>query len=211
MRQTLRKSKLPMSPSVPRLTLPLVRPLRHTSRMLVAVSVVAGTLTAAAHAQQGASLLHRASRQSASARVAAENPVPSTPVLLDAMTAELHRAFTALGKDGGRQAGAAVLPQLFGQRCGHGFHPRAVWGAGRQRDEPRAGGRYPGAAGRSQARQHSRLASRLGGEQPRTAAGRRSPGAGAHVVAGHQHRLQQRARQLPARQDRSPGAGQGRR
>ena len=35
-------------------------------------------------------------------------------------------------------------------------------------------------------------------------------GPGAHVVAGHQHRLQQRPGQLPARQDRSPGAGQRR-
>jgi TldD protein len=45
-------------------------------------------------------VIHRASPRSASARGAADQPLPSTPVLLDAMTTELHRAFSALGKDG---------------------------------------------------------------------------------------------------------------
>lgn len=38
-------------------------------------------------------------------RAAAQKPaIAQTPVLLDAMTAELHRAFTALGKGDGKQA-----------------------------------------------------------------------------------------------------------
>ena len=48
-------------------------------------------------------------------------------------------------------------------------------------------------------------------QQPPAAAGRRSRGPRARAVAGHQHRLRHRARQLSAREDRSPGARQGRR
>jgi predicted Zn-dependent protease len=52
-------------------------------------------------AQQGASVLHHATVGNAAARGSAEKNASSlTPVLLDAMTTELHRAFIALGKAG---------------------------------------------------------------------------------------------------------------
>src|SRR5579871_1518357 len=94
MRQILRKSRLPMSPSVPRFTPSPVRAIRRASRMVVAVSVAAATVSAAAGAQQASSVLHHTGGK-ASARAAAP---AATPVLLDAMTSELHRAFVALGK-----------------------------------------------------------------------------------------------------------------
>jgi predicted Zn-dependent protease len=95
----LRESKLPMFPFVPRFTPSSVRATRHASRILVAVSVAAATLSAAARAQQGSSVLHHAGRNpSAHAAAAPKAADPATPVLLDAMTSELHRAFTALGK-----------------------------------------------------------------------------------------------------------------
>ncbi len=60
-----------------------------------------------------------------------ENPPAGTPVLLDAMTTELHRAFTSLGKaatDGEKQI-AALLPQLFGERRQRGVRFSAQFGA----------------------------------------------------------------------------------
>ena len=139
---------------------------------------------------------------------------PPTPVLLDAMTTELHRAFTSLGKQGPanriRQAVAALLPQLLGERRDRRVDPGAIWRAGRQLPKPCPRGRRAGAAGQPEAGQHARRPSRLGGEQPATAAGRRSRGAGAVLVAGDQHRLRHGAGQLSAREDRGRGAGQGR-
>ena len=65
------------------------------------VSAAAGTLIAPACAQQGASVLHHAGGGNSAVRAAAEKSATAqTPVLLDAMTAELHRAFSSLGKAG---------------------------------------------------------------------------------------------------------------
>jgi len=81
---------------------------------MVAVSVVAATLIVPACAQQGASAIYSAGR-SAPARAAAQTtaapqiavlypadnkPSVGPPLLLQAMTTELHRAFTTLGKQG---------------------------------------------------------------------------------------------------------------
>ena len=104
-----------------------------------------------------------------------------TPLLLDAMTTELHRAFTSLGKPAapafrrcrGRQTAAAVFPQLLGTRRQLRDHPRTVRRADRQRRFRGARGRRAGAPGQPQARQHARRPSRLGGQQHATAARRR--------------------------------------
>jgi TldD protein len=64
--------------------------------------MTAGTLILPASGQQGATVLH-----GAGAKAAARGGTPSAasgPVLMDAMTAELQRAFTALGKGDDKQA-----------------------------------------------------------------------------------------------------------
>src|SRR5881628_1231961 len=92
-----------MFPSVPRLTVPcawtLSRALRQKLRILVAVSVAAGTLAVPACALQAKPALHA----NAAVRDAQNS---DAPVLLDAMTGELRRAFTALGKQGPNSADA---------------------------------------------------------------------------------------------------------
>jgi TldD protein len=80
------------------LTFPSVRPFLYKSRILVTVSVVAGTLIGPVSAQQGASVVHGSPGRSGAAKAAAVEP--AAPLLLDAMTTELHRAFGALGKPG---------------------------------------------------------------------------------------------------------------
>ena len=65
-------------------------------------------------------------------------PAAATPVLLDAMTTELHRAFTSLGKPGRggrRQAAAALLPELLGERrelCDAFARSMARWSTARR-------------------------------------------------------------------------------
>src|SRR4051794_39471474 len=112
MLQTLRKSELPMYLSVPALKssciAPLFRALRRKSRTLVAVSVAAGTLIPAAFARQGAARIHAAPRS------AVQKPaVPDSPVLLDAMTTELHRAFASLAKSGAQGKDDKQVPPYF--------------------------------------------------------------------------------------------------
>src|SRR5579859_2683056 len=103
MRLILRKSELTMSLSVSQLTLPCVstpfRAFRHTAPATIAALAAAGILMPLAYAQPAAPLLHHATGSSSAARAAVEKqPAAQSPVLLDAMTSELHRAFTALSK-----------------------------------------------------------------------------------------------------------------
>ena len=67
----------------------------------------------AAFAQQGASIT-RAAGRNAAARAAAQTPAtPGTPVLLDAMTTELRRAFAGLGKSAAPGADDKQVPPYF--------------------------------------------------------------------------------------------------
>src|ERR1700757_2345951 len=71
MPQVLRESKLPMFPFVLRLIRPSVKGFRHESRILVAVSMAAATLSGTVCAQQGTSAVHSAVGRNDSARAAA--------------------------------------------------------------------------------------------------------------------------------------------
>jgi predicted Zn-dependent protease len=69
-----------------------------------AAAVLGLALPAAGGAQQATPVLHPSDK----------DPSPGTPVLLDAMTTELHRAFTSLGKQGpSKQESDKQLPPYF--------------------------------------------------------------------------------------------------
>jgi predicted Zn-dependent protease len=81
-----------------------------TNRICAVVAALAFSL--AATAQQPAPTHKEHSRHSGEQKAAAE--ASTVPVLLDAMTAELHRAFTSLGKQGaGTQDADKQLPPYF--------------------------------------------------------------------------------------------------
>jgi TldD protein len=66
------------------------RPIRAVAAALALAFVIIVAFSAAAEAQQAVSILYPV----------AKNPSTATPALLDAMTTELRRAFTSLGKQG---------------------------------------------------------------------------------------------------------------
>jgi TldD protein len=103
--------------SVPALIFPCVstlfRALRLKSGALVAVAVAAGTLIPTAFAQQGASVTYAAGRDAAARGAAQKGAASETPVLLEAMTTELHRAFSALGKPAAAAADDRQVPPYF--------------------------------------------------------------------------------------------------
>ena len=82
---------------------------RRTARRIgfcaaFAAAVLGLALPAAGGAQQATPVLHPSDK----------DPSPGTPVLLDSMTTELHRAFTSLGKQGpGKQESDKQLPPYF--------------------------------------------------------------------------------------------------
>ena len=130
------------------------------------------------------------------------------------MTTELHRAFTSLGRSPATRDDKQLPPYFLSYSVSDAsiVMIRAQYGA------------LVPTAPTTCAWPTSRCASatpkldnthgdssRLGGQQHAAPAQRRPRSARPFALAGHQHRLQQRARQLPARQDRSPGPRQGRR
>jgi predicted Zn-dependent protease len=78
--------------------------LRRGLYVALALTILALELPVAAGAQHSAPALHSADK----------NPTAGAPVLLDAMTTELHRAFTSLGRqDTGNQESNKQLPPYF--------------------------------------------------------------------------------------------------